>query len=92
MSNKGLRLHPLDNCIVTLTDIRQGELIAYDGGSVVANGNVDIGHKVAITAIDTGEKIIKYGASIGSATTPIAPGDHIHSHNLKSDYIVGFHH
>ena len=33
-----------------------------------------------------GEKILKYGAVIGSLTQPVAAGDHIHTHNLDSDY------
>ena len=32
------------------------------------------------------EKILKYGAVIGSLTQPVAAGDHIHTHNLDSDY------
>lgn len=92
MASKGLRLHPRDNCIVALTDVRQGEAIAYETGTVVSNGDIDIGHKVAIATLAEGEKVYKYGASIGSATSKIRPGDHIHTHNLTSDYIVGFHH
>lgn len=89
---RGLRLHHQDNCIVMLDDVLHGDAVAYDGGSVIANADVDLGHKLSIEAIAIGGKIRKYGASIGSATAAIAPGDHIHTHNLKSDYIVGFHH
>jgi hypothetical protein len=35
----------------------------------------------------TGAKIIKYGVPIGSATCEIAAGDHVHTHNLRSDYL-----
>jgi hypothetical protein len=31
--------------------------------------------------------VIKYGAPIGSATRDIAPGEYVHTHNLKSDYL-----
>ena len=92
MSNRGLRLHPKDNCIVTLADVRQGETIEYEGGAVIARADIDIAHKVSIASIAPGEKVCKYGAIIGSATVPVVPGDHIHTHNLTSDYIVGFHH
>ena len=37
--------------------------------------------------IAAGEKVFKYGAPIGSATQPIAPGDYVHTRNLKSDYL-----
>jgi len=46
-----------------------------------------IGHKVAARAIAAGEKILKYGAPIGSATAPIAAGEHVHTHNVQSDYL-----
>ena len=45
---------------------------------------------VAARGIGTGEKIIKYGAPIGSATEPIAAGAHVHTHNLQSDYLPTF--
>lgn len=45
-----------------------------------------LGHKIARTAIAQGESVIKYGAPIGRATQPIAAGDHVHLHNLKSGY------
>ena len=34
-----------------------------------------------------GERIVKYGAPIGSARGDIAPGAYVHTHNLASDYI-----
>ena len=36
--------------------------------------------------IGAGEKVLKYGAPIGSATCAIAAGEHVHLTNLKSDY------
>ena len=92
MNKKALRLHPEDNCVVSLMDIRKGDPVVYEGGTIVANSDIDIGHKISICTIKIGEKVYKYGASIGSATAVIEPGDHIHTQNLTSDYIVGFHH
>lgn len=50
--------------------------------------NVDIclenGHKYADRDIKKGEKIIKYGFSIGYATKEIKKGDHVHVHNVKT--------
>lgn len=47
-------------------------------------GSVPKGHKVALTAHAVGDTVIKYGFAIGRATAPIAPGDHVHSHNLTT--------
>jgi hypothetical protein len=48
---------------------------------------VEVGHKIARRPIAPGDKILRYGAAIGSAIAPIAPGEHVHMHNMKSDYI-----
>ena len=92
MKTKALLLHPTDNCVVTLADVRKGDVIEYEGGSVVAMSDISLGHKAAIRAIPLGGKILKYGAIIGSATNAIAQGEHIHTQNLVSDYITSYHH
>ena len=54
-----------------------------DVGVVVADGGeVPVGHKVAVRAVAKGQPVRKYGHVIGWATQDIAPGDHVHSHNL----------
>ena len=51
------------------------------------NVEVDIttGHKYAITDISKGEDIIKYGMPLGHATEDIKRGDHVHTHNVKTN-------
>lgn len=46
--------------------------------------DLETGHKVALTHINEGEDVIKYGYPIGRATCDIAKGDHVHSHNMKT--------
>ena len=41
-------------------------------------------HKVAIKAIPKGGQIGKYGEPVGIATADIAPGEHVHVHNVVS--------
>jgi altronate hydrolase len=45
----------------------------------------DDGHKYAIRPIAPGENVIKYGMPIGHAKAAIAPGEHVHTHNLASN-------
>lgn len=45
---------------------------------------IPYGHKVAIRPIAEGEHIIKYGEVIGGASRAIAPGEHVHVHNMES--------
>ncbi len=51
------------------------------------NVEVDLksGHKHALCDIKQGENIIKYGFPIGHATENIKKGDHVHSHNVKTN-------
>ncbi len=47
--------------------------------------NLSDGHKYALCDIKNGENIIKYGNPIGHATEDIKKGDHVHSHNMKTN-------
>ena len=75
-----------DNVLVLGAPVVSGEMLLIDGVSVPAGAAVGRGHKVARRAIAPGEQIIKYGAPIGRATAAIARGEHVHVHNIRSDY------
>ena len=47
--------------------------------------NLENGHKYALRDIAAGENIIKYGNPIGHATQDIKCGEHVHSHNVKTN-------
>ena len=47
--------------------------------------NLDDGHKYALRDIKSGENIIKYGNPIGHATEDIKAGEHVHTHNVKTN-------
>ncbi|MGJ8630597.1 MAG: UxaA family hydrolase [Glaciecola sp.] len=82
-----LLLHESDNVLVTTATILSGEKIQVEGHSVLFTNDIEVGHKVARSDITATTKIIKYGASIGSSIVAIPLGEHVHTHNMKSDYI-----
>ncbi len=82
-----LQLAPEDNVAVAKTTIPVGQSILIAGEPVVCVQALPTGHKVAIVPIAAGEKVVKYGAPIGSATRDIRPGEYVHTHNVKSDYL-----
>ncbi len=41
-------------------------------------------HKFALRAVAAGAPVVKYGETIGRASRDIAPGEHVHIHNLLS--------
>ena len=47
--------------------------------------NLADSHKYALRDIKCGENIIKYGQPIGHATCDIVAGDHVHTHNVKTN-------
>ena len=47
--------------------------------------NLEDGHKYAIRDIKCGENIIKYGNPIGHAICDIKAGEHVHTHNTKTN-------
>jgi len=81
-----LHLAARDNVAMVLSPVGPGELLHIDGRPLLVRDPIPAGHKIAICRIAAGEKVIKLGASIGSATQSILAGAHVHSHNLTSDY------
>lgn len=85
-----LRLSPHDNVLVAARRLEAGSAVEIDGTTVHLGTALGFGHKVAARPIAAGEKIIKCRTPIGSATRAIQPGEHLHLHNMQSDYLPTF--
>ena len=55
-----------------------------ESATIVLKNHIPYGHKIALCHIAAGCDIIKYGESLGETTKAIAPGEHVHVHNLDS--------
>jgi len=82
-----LHLDPLDNVLVTIQTLEAGDRVVIAGQAFAVPCRLTLGHKLAARDIRCGEKILKYHMPIGSATRDIAAGEHVHLHNMKSDYM-----
>ena len=82
-----LKLAAEDNIVIATTDLAPGDSLAIDGRDVSVTQRIPTGHKLALQPIAPGDRIVKYGLPIGSATTQINPGEYVHTHNVKSDYL-----
>ena len=80
-----LKINQDDDVVIALDDLAEGEIIDVGGKCVTLKERIDKGHKVALHPIAEGENVIKYGYPIGHATRPIAEGEWIHSHNIKTN-------
>jgi len=79
-------LSPEDNCLIACSHLPAGTVVQLEGGSATLLREIGMGHKLARRAIDQGKRVLKYGAVIGSLRVSVEAGDHIHTHNLDSDY------
>lgn len=84
---KLIRIHPADNVAVALEDIAAGE--AMEGFDLTATEDVKRGHKLALAPIREGQQVIKYGCAIGIAKCDIAPGQWVHTHNVRTGLSEG---
>ncbi|VEC83099.1 Altronate hydrolase [Raoultella ornithinolytica] len=80
-----IKIHSQDNVAVALADMAAGTQVTIDDAAVTLRQDVVRGHKFALRAIAKGENVIKYGLPIGHALADIAPGEHIHAHNTRTN-------
>src|SRR5437867_3242531 len=77
-----LRLRESDNVAVAKRPLAAG--LSLNGSiSLITNREIPAGHKIAVAEIEEGEAILKYGQVIGYARRRIAPGEHVHTHNVR---------
>ncbi len=76
-----IRLNNSDNVVVARIDIPAGTDVPEE--KITCRDGIGFGHKVAVSAIKSGQPIKKYGQIIGFASKDVQPGEHVHSHNVS---------
>jgi len=76
-----------DNVATCFEEVEAGANVEVRLGeefrSIRASEKIPFGFKIAVTDIAVGVHILKYGESIGLASSPIRKGDLVHVHNLE---------
>jgi altronate hydrolase len=85
LSAVAVHLRPEDNVAVAARSLPPGTEVDFDGATLTVSGRVTLGHKFALRPIAKGEPVRKYGQIIGFASQPIAPGAHVHVHNVAAE-------
>src|SRR5438445_3824314 len=85
LAHVAVHLLPEDNVAVAARNLDAGLEVHSNGARVTLKKRVGLGHKVALVPIKKGEAVYKYGHIIGFAGQDIAPGDHVHVHNVAAD-------
>ncbi len=81
MADPVIRIHAADDVVIARQQLLGGTHIASEGLTV--SGLIPPGHKVAVRAIAAGAPVRRYNQIIGTAKAAIAPGQHVHTHNLE---------
>jgi altronate hydrolase len=81
-ANSVIVLHPTDTVAVARVLLSPGQAVETAGGRIAAKATIPAGHKLALAPIRAGDAVLRYGEVIGFASQDIAPGEHVHEHNL----------
>lgn len=83
-----IKISPADNVATVTLPIESGDTVCWlqDGAvaQIKAVTNVPQYHKISLSGIRSGEKVIKYGEIMAMATEDIPAGAHVHNHNVTS--------
>jgi altronate hydrolase len=76
-------LQPHDDVAIARLPLGRGVVLRLpDNRLIELRQRIQAGHKLALREIAQGQPVRRYASIIGFATQPIAPGSHVHSHNL----------
>ncbi|NBY05380.1 MAG: altronate dehydratase, partial [Betaproteobacteria bacterium] len=76
--SRHIRLHPADDVVIARQQLLSGALVE----AVAVRGLIPPGHKLAMRDIAMGQPVRRYNQIIGFASKAIAPGEHVHTHNM----------
>lgn len=82
MKQRFLKIHPADNLIVALQDLKKGEILEVDGQSICLQDDIPAKHKFSTQALAVGDHAYMYGVLVGDAKQAIPVGGLIHTFNL----------
>ena len=83
LKNKILKIHPKDNIVVALLDLKEGEILNLEDKKISLKTDVNKKHKFALKNLNKGENIYLYGVVVGKAIRPIKKGEAINSKNIS---------
>ncbi|HEY5531019.1 MAG TPA: UxaA family hydrolase [Candidatus Anoxymicrobiaceae bacterium] len=78
-----LKVNERDNVAVALREIVAGTEVEVPGRGVLkAADDIPYGHKIALEEIPEGHPVVKYGETIGLASTHVPEGGWVHTQNM----------
>jgi len=87
MPQSAIVIDKKDNVATALRQLEEGRSmrveIGDDAVEVTLLQTIPFGHKFALSDVQPGEPIVKYGEIMGLATKKIVKGEHTHVHNVE---------
>jgi len=79
-----------DNVVIAVRPLSPETVVSVPGiGDLMVRDEIPFGHKLAVTLIPDGGKVVKYDEVIGLANADIPAGSHVHIHNVLSARLPG---
>ena len=83
MKQQVLKVHPKDNVLVALTDLKAGQLVGFQGVNYLLVDDVDAKHKFYMQDMQAGDEVYMYGTLVGKIQFPVKLGTRMTTDNLK---------
>ncbi|WP_104383551.1 UxaA family hydrolase [Sphingobacterium sp. HMA12] len=83
MKNNVLKIHPKDNVLVALQDLKKGDAISFEGTNYILQEDIPAKHKFFMQDMHFGDEIHMYGVLVGKAQFDIPQGSIMNTDNTK---------
>ncbi len=78
-----LKVHPKDNVLVALSDLKAGQTVTYQGKIYTLVHDVNAKHKFYEYDMNAGDEVLMYGTLVGKIQYPLKSGSLMTTDNLK---------
>lgn len=83
MKQQVLKVHPQDNVLVALTNLKAGQTVTYQGVDYVLVDDIDAKHKFYMSDMNAGDEVNMYGTLVGKVQFTVRAGSVMNTDNLK---------
>ncbi|RAI92254.1 UxaA family hydrolase [Algoriphagus yeomjeoni] len=85
MNHKTLLIHPKDNVLVALQDLKAGEIVEHNGLKITLKDSIPAKHKFAINELNTNSQVFMYGGIVGKTLSTIPSGGALTTQNVTHE-------
>jgi altronate hydrolase len=84
--SKAIKIHPKDNLIVALEDLKKGAVISLENEEIILQEDIRQKHKFALNDFSKGELLVMYGVGVGVANQNINKGSALTTQNMDNAF------